>query len=363
MAALGDFAAGTVVQAKFTTVRPSSGAPYTLAGTPVLSVYKDNSTTQSTTGVSLTVDFDSVTGLNHFAVNTAADATFYSNGSFFDVVVTTGTVDGVSVVGQVVASFTVQAGYSSGGGGGGTANVNVVQWNGTSVAAPTVAGVPKVEVSSISNNAITPNTFSTSTGLRPLTSGTAQGGSAYSITLAASESSTTDLYRRQLVVITGGTGAGQAKPTTGYDGTTKVLTIASAWVTNPDATSTYAVLSHGDTPGDIAWSVWDENLSDHTIAGSTGKAIADLPSTAQINAEVVDALSVDTYAEPGQGVPAATTTLAAKINYIYKALRNKVTQTASTFSLFADDGTTVDQKATVSDDGTTFTRGELGSGP
>lgn len=86
-------------------------------------------------------------------------------------------------------------------------------------------------------------------------------------------------------------------------------------------------------------------------------------SAAQVNAQVLDCLAVDTYAEPSQGAPAATATLAAKINYIYKAWRNKKTQTATTFSLFADDGTTVDQKATTSDDGTTTTVGEVASGP
>lgn len=105
---LGDFDTSTVVYGKFTTFRPSTGAAYTLGGTPALSVYKDNSTTQSTTGVTLTADFDSVTGLNHFAIDTSADGTFYSSGSFFDVVITTGTVDSVSVVGAVVGSFTLR---------------------------------------------------------------------------------------------------------------------------------------------------------------------------------------------------------------------------------------------------------------
>lgn len=76
-----------------------------------------------------------------------------------------------------------------------------------------------------------------------------------------------------------------------------------------------------------------------------------------------DAINSDTYAEPGQGAPAATTTLAAKINYLYKAWRNKSTQTSTTYSLFADDAATVDQKATVSDDATTFTKGEVATGP
>ena len=86
-------------------------------------------------------------------------------------------------------------------------------------------------------------------------------------------------------------------------------------------------------------------------------------SAASVNAEVVDALNTDTYAEPGQGVPAATTSLAAKINYLYKFLRNKKTQTATDLKVFDDAGTTVDHKSTVSDNGTTFTKGEIVSGP
>lgn len=108
MAHLGDFDASTVVYGKFTTYQPSTGAAFTLGGTPALSVYKDNSTTQSTSGVTLTASFDSVTGLNHFAIDTSSDGTFYSAGSFFDIVITTGTVDSVSVVGSVVGSFTIR---------------------------------------------------------------------------------------------------------------------------------------------------------------------------------------------------------------------------------------------------------------
>lgn len=86
-------------------------------------------------------------------------------------------------------------------------------------------------------------------------------------------------------------------------------------------------------------------------------------SAAQVNAEVVDALATDTYAEPGQGAPAATTTLAAKINYLYKSWRNKKTQTSTTLSIFDDAGTTVDQKSTTSDSGGTTTIGEIATGP
>jgi hypothetical protein len=90
-------------------------------------------------------------------------------------------------------------------------------------------------------------------------------------------------------------------------------------------------------------------------------ALNDL-SAAEVNAEVVDALATDTYAEPGQGNPAATTTLAVKLAYLYKAWRNRSTQTATEYALYADNATTKDQEAPVSDDATTFDRGEVVSG-
>lgn len=84
-----------------------AGVPTTLGGTPALSVYKNASTTQSTAGVTLTVDFDSITGLNHFAIDLSSDA-FYVADADYSVIVTTGTVGGVSVVGRVVGSFSTR---------------------------------------------------------------------------------------------------------------------------------------------------------------------------------------------------------------------------------------------------------------
>lgn len=92
-------------------------------------------------------------------------------------------------------------------------------------------------------------------------------------------------------------------------------------------------------------------------------AVSTRATPAQVNTEVVDALNVDTYPEPGQGTPSATASLVAKINYLFKAWRNKITNDGSNLRLFADDGTTVDQKAPVSDAAGTFTRGEYTTGP
>lgn len=66
---------------------------------------------------------------------------------------------------------------------------------------------------------------------------------------------------------------------------------------------------------------------------------------------------------PGQVAPSNTPTLAEALGFIYKAWRNKKEQTSGTFKLYDDAGTTVDQKSTTSDDGTTFTAGEIGAGP
>src|SRR3954470_20888238 len=89
---VGDYQPGDTVDCNFGTVNPSTGASFTLAGTPAISVYKDNGTTESTTGVTLTADFDARTGFNHIRVTTGSDGTFYSAGSFFEAVITTGTV-------------------------------------------------------------------------------------------------------------------------------------------------------------------------------------------------------------------------------------------------------------------------------
>jgi hypothetical protein len=104
----GDFALSSIVRFKFTTI-DLTGLPVTLSGTPAVSVYTGGSTTESTAGVTLSVDYDSRTGLNDVAIDTSADGTFYSAGADFEVVITTGTVDGVSVVGYVVGSFSLNA--------------------------------------------------------------------------------------------------------------------------------------------------------------------------------------------------------------------------------------------------------------
>ena len=95
-------------------------------------------------------------------------------------------------------------------------------------------------------------TVSTLTGHTPQTadvgklfvrSNTTQSGStSMTIKLDASASATNNLYRGLVVLLTGGTGAGQARTITGYNGTTKIANVDRAWITTPDNTSTFALL-------------------------------------------------------------------------------------------------------------------------
>lgn len=58
-------------------------------------------------------------------------------------------------------------------------------------------------------------------------------------------------------------------------------------------------------------------------------------------------------------VPAANAPWWTKLNFMFLKARNKITQTATTQIVKADDGTTTVATSTVSDDGTTATRGEF----
>ena len=70
-----------------------------------------------------------------------------------------------------------------------------------------------------------------------------------------------------------------------------------------------------------------------------------------------DALATDTYAEPSS-VIAATSSLKDKICWLFALARNKITQTSTTQTLRNDADSADIATATVSDDGTTATRGE-----
>jgi hypothetical protein len=108
---IGDFVEDfSAVSFKFLTheiTGNSASIPVTLSGIPVISVYKNGSLIQSVAGVTLIVDFDGVTGLNDVVVDLSSDE-FYEANQDYQVVITTGTVGGNSIVGKIVAAFSIE---------------------------------------------------------------------------------------------------------------------------------------------------------------------------------------------------------------------------------------------------------------
>lgn len=84
-----------------------NGAPLTLAGSPSLAVYSGTNTSENTAGLTLTVNFDSKTGLHLVEIDMSADTTFYALAKNFYVVLAAGTVNSVSVAGTVVGEFSL----------------------------------------------------------------------------------------------------------------------------------------------------------------------------------------------------------------------------------------------------------------
>jgi len=267
MTYLGDYNTSDTIYFNFTTVT-TTGAPTQLAGTPAISCFKDNSATPDTDGITLTVDLNSVTGLNNVAIDTSADGTFYSTATDFSVVITTGTVGGTSVVGYVVATFSLQnrsslrpttAGRTLDVSAGGEAGVDwanvgtpgsTVSLSATTVATTTdVTNQVTANATAISGDSVAADNLEAEydgTGYKSyLRRNTAQAGAAGSITLDASASASDDYYLNTHIAILSGTGAGQYRLCTAYNGTSKVASTKPNWVTNPDATSVFAVFPTG----------------------------------------------------------------------------------------------------------------------
>jgi len=344
---IGDFALESTLDFKFCTTAAATGAPTTLAGTPVISAYVGNSTTQLTAGITLTVDFDAVTGLHNVRVAATA-ANGYATASNYQLVITAGTVGGTSAVGYVVGEFSIEA---------------------RSAVRPTVAartldvtatGAAGIDLANVENQGatlgLTGTTILAATTATNLTNNNDKAGYALTATtgLGNQTSNITGNLSGSVGSVTGAVGSvtGAVGSVTGAVGS--VTANVNAVLINGAHGGAAATAAFGGAGGITS-----------TVTGNVTGSVGSLATQAKadVNAEVVDALATDTYAEPGQGAPAATTTLSAKINYIYKFLRNKVTTTATTVSVYDDAGTTVDQKSTVSDDATTFTRGEFGTGP
>ena len=141
-------------------------------------------------------------------------------------------------------------------------------------------------------------------------SSTATAGAATTLT-DTTQSWSTDLWINKIVKITGGTGSGQSRSIS--SNTATVLTVSSAWTTNPDATSTYKILAgggvtdhgllsgltdddhtqyHTDARGDARYFQETEFLNTSAGAGDAGKPIK-LDAGGKVDASMIDDVDID----------------------------------------------------------------------
>ena len=164
----------------------------------------------------------------------------------------------------------------------------------------------------------------------PAAHGIATAGAASTITLAASASATNDLYNGSTVYISSGTGAGQVRLITDYDGGTKVATVSPEWATNPAAGSIYRVLP-------IGRSVVDSFTTGAIIPGSFAAGSIDANAlAADASTEIVTALWASTAWD-------ATGTLAfgTAFGHVWAVTSGNVARTGDVYVYdLPDDGTT-----------------------
>lgn len=187
-------------------------------------------------------------------------------------------------------------------------------------------GTDAITAAKIADGAIDRATFAADTGLQTVRSNTAQSGGSTSITLDASASAVNDFYRDAWVTITGGTGSGQTRQITAYNGTSKAATVAT-WATNPDNTSTFAVLPVSSVST--------------TISDKTGYKLA---------SDGLD--SISTTAPSG-----VASNFREMLVQTWRHFFKKSTMSSTQIKTYADDGTTVVTTQTISDTGSLQTRG------
>ncbi len=145
-------------------------------------------------------------------------------------------------------------------------------------------------------------------------------------------------------------------------------TIPGNWITAAGINAT-ALNGKGDwninkTGYSLTTADWNVGKTGYSISGSktTLDALVDL-SAADVNAQVLDVLNVDTFSMPGSGAPTATPTIREALFWLYKFLRNKKDGTATLIQLYDDAGSTVHSKRTVSKAAGTYTEEEIVTGP
>ena len=306
----------------FTTRAFATGIPTTLAGTPVLSVREEANETAITAGVSIDVDTGTaaVTGLHEGTV-IASTGNGYEDGKSYYVYISTGTVDGVSVVGEVVHEFTI----------------------GLSAAAIDLA-----------NGTDGLGAIKTETALIVADTGELQADDVPGLIAALNNVAATDIVSAG--AITTLTGA-----IVNVDLVDTITTYTSNTLQTGDVITAINELANGvDGLSALKALIDTANTGIAATPQSGGTSTWNATALADIVTQVDTALDT-AISELGVAAPSATPTMRTGLMLLYMALRNKtVVQTSGTDALeiHNDAGTKIAAKL-LTDDGQDYTEAEM----
>ena len=225
--------AGDVIPVLFDTFDGGTGASITMSGLAVtdIEIYKDGSTTQRASDAGYTlldtdgIDFDTLTGIHGFSIDTGdnTDASFYTVGAWFHVVVSAITVD-AQTVSFVACAFRLMA-------------------------AEAAAGVPSTNATYISGDATAADNLETAfddtAGPVPwlgiIDQGTAQSATATTLVGRAAGAFANDTIIGATLAVLGSTqGYWQLRTITDVDLATDTFTV-DTWTVTPSGTITYKI--------------------------------------------------------------------------------------------------------------------------
>lgn len=164
--------------------------------------------------------------------------------------------------------------------------------------------------------------------------GTFQSGST-TTSLVLNGSETANRLVGQGICITSGSGAKQCALITAYDTSTKTATVTPTLTTAPANGDSYSLRG-----------------SLYTVANSLATQ-----AKADVNAEMVDTLTTDTYSELSS-CPAFPMSITTMLRYVTEYFKFKLTSSSELQQLFKDNGSDVLCEADLSDEDDVFTRTE-----
>ena len=245
---------------------------------------------------------------------------------------------------------------------------------GTGNTIPTVTTTTNVTtVNGLAANVITAAATAAdfSTEVRSIASGTADSGTTTTLVDAARTEGDADWWLGATLVMTSGTLLGQARQIVDFDPATDTITVAPAF-TATVGTQTYEIwpgygglmptvlgrpldVTATGTAG-IDWANVEGQTTAVTLSTTT---VNDLTTKTgfSLSAAGIDSIYDEAVVEAA-AVPASTASFRNALSWIFALSRNKITQTATTQTLRNDADSGNIATSTVSDDGTTATRGE-----